>query len=76
MEQALKLIKEHGVSAVLAFGLLWMNSRITTVEDKLFNCYEARITERLYSKEHKDITEVTRPLAVLVTEPKIKRKRA
>jgi len=77
METALKLLKEYGINAVLAFGLIWMNTRVSTLEEKLFECYEARIVEtKLNANKDKSINTRLKQYAVLVQEPKIKRKRA
>jgi hypothetical protein len=75
MELALKLIKEYGISAVLAFGLIYMNNRVTKVEEKLFDCYEARIVEtKLSAGKHSKTKTSAKQYAVLVREPKVKRK--
>lgn len=75
METALKLIKEYGINAVLAIGLLYMNNRVTKVEEKLFDCYEARIIEtRLNANNDSTVTDCCKQYAVLVREPKIKKK--
>ena len=76
METALKLIKEYGINAVLALALVWMNSRVDRVESLLFECYEARIIETKLNANSENISDCCRQYAVLVREPKIKRRRA
>ncbi len=76
METALKLIKEYGINAVLALALVWMNTRVTRVEDLLFECYEARIIETKLNANSESITDCCKQYAILVREPKIKRKKA
>lgn len=77
METALKLLKEYGISAALAFGLVYMNTRVTKLEDKLIDCYETRIIEtKLRANNDTTINDCCRQYAVLVREPKIKKKRA
>ena len=44
MENA-KLITDYGVKGILLVAIFWMNTRLGTVEDKLYNCFEQRITE-------------------------------
>ena len=40
MTEAYELVKKHGVNAVLFFALYWMNGRLESVEEKLYNCYD------------------------------------
>lgn len=77
METALKLIKEYGINAVLAIALVWMNSRVDRVENLLFECYEARIIEtKLNANRDTSIDSSIKQYAVLVREPKVKKRRA
>jgi len=45
MTEVLELIKQHGVKAVLLLWLLHMNTRVTTLEKSLQDCYELRIKQ-------------------------------
>lgn len=64
MEQALKVIKEYGISAVMGFALLYMNNRLSIVEDRLYQCYEMRILNS-YNQADKDFILPRRYYAVL-----------
>lgn len=35
-------IKKHGATTLLVMALLWMNNRLSDVEEKLYDCLEAR----------------------------------
>lgn len=77
METALKLIRDYGINAVLAIALVWMNSRVDRVENLLFDCYEARIIEtKLNANKDNTVDIGVKQYAVLVREPKIKKKHA
>lgn len=75
METALKLLKEYGINAVLAFGLLYMNHRVSNLEEKLFDCYEARINQSLWANNDSQAIDNNRSYAVLVQEPKVRKTR-
>jgi hypothetical protein len=43
MTEAFEIIKKHGVLGVLCVWLFFMNSRLSTVEAKLYDCYDDKI---------------------------------
>jgi hypothetical protein len=43
MTEAFELIKKHGVLGVLCVWLFFMNNRLSTVEEKLYDCYDDKI---------------------------------
>jgi hypothetical protein len=54
MIEAFELIRKHGVNALCFMALWWMNSRLESVENKLYSCWEAKaIYQRNLSKEDK-----------------------
>ena len=71
MEQALKVLKEYGITAAMGFALLYMNNRLSMVEDKLYNCYEMRILNS-FSATDENIELPRRVYAVLPHEIRIK----
>jgi hypothetical protein len=44
MKEFLTLIDKYGIKPLLLVAVLWLNNRLNTVEDRLYNCY----TERVY----------------------------
>lgn len=77
----LKLIKTHGLSVALMLGGLWFlngkltlaETRITALEDRLYDCYEKRITTLQSSIPFMPTNEVRiLPLAVLPNQKKNK----
>lgn len=43
MKDTLETINKYGVTAVMLGALLWLNSRLSTVEQRLYDCYNSRI---------------------------------
>lgn len=70
MEQVLKLLEKYGITAAMAIVILWMNSRLTLIEEKLYQCYEMRIMNADESTKHN-----TKLLAILPPEIRIKNER-
>lgn len=50
MIEAYEFIKKHGINAVLFFALYWMNGRLESVEDKLFNCYDKLTIQQSHTR--------------------------
>lgn len=71
MEQALKVIKEYGISAVMGFALLYMNNRLSIVEERLYQCYEMRILNSFDVREN--FEEPRRYYAILPHEIRIEK---
>jgi hypothetical protein len=40
MKEIIDIGMKYGVTGFLAINLYWMNERLQTVENKLYNCYE------------------------------------
>ncbi len=36
----LEAIKKHGATGIMVVALIWMNNRLNTVEDRLYDCYD------------------------------------
>jgi len=52
LDKTIEVIKKHGAIGVLCMWLVWMNLRLNTIEEKLFDCYEDRITVSYYEPNH------------------------
>ena len=71
MDQA-KLITDYGVKGILLVGIFWMNARLGAVEDRLYNCFEQRITEgRTRLAVNKRSIQMRQCVATLPDEVKI-----
>jgi hypothetical protein len=46
MTDFVNIVKTYGATGLLAVAVWWQNSRITDIEQRLHNCYEARIIEK------------------------------
>jgi hypothetical protein len=64
--------KKHGISVLLIFALVWMNNRLTDVEEKLYDCLEDRAQARQMPLSRKQQHELTYVAAVLPERLKVK----
>ncbi len=72
----LESVKKYGFTGATVVALFWMNNRLSSVEERLYDCYEdLRHTEiRMPERRTEPIThEPKRLVAVLPSECKIKR---
>jgi len=53
MLEILETIKKHGALGMTVIALIWMNSRLNSVEDKLFNCLSSNQEIRQASTRNK-----------------------
>lgn len=52
-------IKKHGATTLLVVALLWMNNRLSEVEEKLYDCLENRVSaDSGLHKRHHNIQEM------------------
>lgn len=68
MEQFLAITKKYGVTGVLAIWLWHTDSRLTQVEEKLYDCYENKS-----GVIEKNNPSILRQYAVLVDKKKTKK---
>jgi hypothetical protein len=63
--------KKHGISVLLIFALVWMNNRLSNVEEKLYDCLEdrAQASSPMSEKRYKHIEQT---YAILPEKLKIK----
>ena len=66
-----KAVEKHGVKALMIAALLWMNNRLTDVENKLYNCYEQARIEALRRADN-DVDINSLPLLAIIPECKIR----
>lgn len=64
--------KKHGISVLLIFALVWMNNRLSDVEEKLYDCLEARTQVSEIPLSRKQQHELTYVAAVLPDKLKVK----
>jgi hypothetical protein len=50
MKEAITLIDKYGVKPLLLLAILWLNNRVSTVEARLYDCYEQQIKSHPVSK--------------------------
>lgn len=67
MTEAFELIKKHGVLGVLCVWLFFMNNRLSTVEAKLYDCYDDKIVMQNHSSNN-TIHTTERIIAILPDE--------
>ena len=63
MNEFIDIGKKYGATGLLAVAVWWQNTRITDIEQRLHNCYEARIIEKGRTSQNYRTTE--RLIAVL-----------
>jgi hypothetical protein len=71
MTEAFELIKKHGVLGVLCVWLFFMNNRLSTVEAKLYDCYDDKIVMQHQASNTIKLQE--RIIAILPDEKNNKR---
>lgn len=69
MTEIVEIAKKYGATGLLAVAVWWQNSRITDIEQRLHNCYEARIMEKGRTSQNFHTTE--RLIAVLPKREKL-----
>ena len=72
MLETIETIKKHGALGMTVIALIWMNSRLSSVEDKLFNCLNDK--QEIRQATHKSKIYIKNNLiAVLPNEKRNKR---
>jgi hypothetical protein len=64
MKEFLTLIDKYGIKPLLLVAVLWLNNRLNTVEDRLYNCY----TERVYRSVTKEQTHEHAKLVAILPD--------
>jgi hypothetical protein len=63
MTEFVDIAKKYGATGLLAVAVWWQNQRITDIEQRLHNCYEARIMENGRTSQSHE--QIKRLIAVL-----------
>ena len=66
-ENILETIKKHGALGVTIIALFWMNSRLSNVEAKLYECYLQNVSKNAYEVGEYDL--IPEFYAVLPSNP-------
>lgn len=64
--------KKHGISVLLIFALVWMNNRLSNVEEKLYDCLEDRAQARSTPMSKKQYKHVDPTYAILPDKLRIR----
>jgi hypothetical protein len=72
MLEILETIKKHGALGMTVIALIWMNSRLNSVEDKLFNCLSSN-QEIRQASTHSKVEIKEKLIAILPNDRKNKR---
>ena len=70
------IIKKHGSMGVLVAWLLWTNMRLSSVESKLYMCYDKIGTYKSITNYKRSYDHPVKLMAILPNEIKIKKKDA
>jgi hypothetical protein len=72
MLEITETIKKHGALGMTVIALVWMNSRLNSVEDKLFNCLSAN-QEIRQASTHSKVEIKEKLIAILPNDRKNKK---
>jgi hypothetical protein len=73
MLEILEIIKKHGALGMTVIALIWMNSRLSSVEERLFQCLNDKQEIKQASTHRGEIYIKENLVAVLPNERKNKR---
>jgi hypothetical protein len=72
MLEILETIKKHGALGMTVIALIWMNSRLNSVEDKLYNCLSEN-QEIRQASTHSKVEIKEKLIAILPNDRKNKK---
>jgi hypothetical protein len=70
MLETVETIKKHGALGMTVIALIWMNARLSSVEEKLYNCLSNRQEINQASTHRGNIFIKTNLIAILPNERK------
>jgi hypothetical protein len=70
MLEIIETIKKHGALGMTVIALIWMNSRLSSVEERLFSCLNDRQEIKQASTHRGEIYIKTNLIAILPNERK------
>ena len=73
MTDLVNIETKHGVTGILCACLFWMNSRLSDVEERLYECYDEATHMRAETSNNKMITIKDNLVAILPKELEIKK---
>lgn len=73
MTDFVNLISKHGITGLLCVCLFWMNSRLSDVEARLYDCYDDATHIKADISTNKVITSRDKLIAILPKEIEIKK---
>lgn len=65
--------KKHGISVLLIFALVWMNNRLSNVEEKLYDCLEDKYEFRRTPMSEKKYKHIEQMYAILPDRLRVKK---
>ena len=79
--ESIKAIKEYGITAVLVFALVWQNTKmnqmddkLTSIQNRLYDCFEQRIKDNSFNNMFgREKVSHTKIYGILPDEIRIKR---
>jgi hypothetical protein len=73
MLEIIETIKKHGALGMTVIALIWMNSRLSSVEERLFQCLNDRQEIKQAYTHRSEIYIKEKLVAILTNERKNKR---
>jgi hypothetical protein len=73
MTDLVNIVTKHGVTGVLCVCLFWMNSRLSEVEERLYECYDEATHMKAALPSNKMIISKGNLVAILPKEIEIKK---
>jgi small nuclear ribonucleoprotein (snRNP)-like protein len=73
MTDLVNIVTKHGVTGVLCACLFWMNSRLSEVEERLYECYDEATHMRAVAPTSRMVISKDNLVAILPKELEIKK---
>lgn len=73
MTDLVNIVTKHGVTGVLCVCLFWMNSRLSDVEERLYECYDEATHMKAAVPSNRMIISKNNLVAILPKELEIKK---
>lgn len=73
MTDFINLVSKHGITGVLCACLFWMNSRLSDVEARLYDCYDDATKMKVTTSTNKTTISKHELVAILPKELEVKK---
>lgn len=73
MTDLVNIVTKHGVTGILCVCLFWMNSRLSDVEARLYECYDEATHMRASTSSSNAVSSIDKLVAILPKELEIKK---